>query len=492
MDIAGIDPPNIFTMTNVLVIIIGSLVGLIIGALPGLGAAIAIVLLLPFTYTMEPLASILLLLSAYQSAEYGGSISAIVLGIPGTPAAVTTVLDGHPMAKNESPGKALGYSLIACLIGGIAGGLVLLFLTVPLSQFALNLSNPEFFLIGVIGLLAVAGLSSNDLIKSLIFTVLGLLAGTVGIDMFTSLPRFTFGRPELMEGLSLIAVLIGMYAFSEIFKMINEDLHKQYIADVKKLKIKLPFRELKNVFSFSGIGSIYGAIIGIFPGLGTGISSWLAYSTARKVSKSPETFGKGNPEGIMTAESANNSTVGGALIPLLTLGIPGSPTIAIIMGAFVIHGIQPGPNVFSEEPKLINGILIGFLLTSIVMFIIGLLVTRMFVKVLMTPTQFLIPALLILTLVGVYSSNGMFFELWFAFFTGVICFFMRELDFSFPAFILAFVLSPIIEESLRRTLIISDGSYFIFFERLYSVAILSIGALFIFLFFFLKIRKLTN
>jgi len=484
-----LDLSTLFSLDVLLAIIVGTFVGLFIGALPGLGSQIAIILLLPFTFTMDPLVSILLLLAAYQGAEYGGSISSIVLGIPGTPSAIVTVFDGATLARQGKSGEALGYSLTASLIGGLVGGLALLFLTRPMAKFALNFSDPEFFLIGILGLLAVSALSSKDFVKSMIFAVLGLLVGTIGMDMFTGLARFTFGRPELMSGVNLVPVLVGMFAFTELFKMIDEDMTKKFVVDKKNVRIRLPRTNLGSLLKFSGLGSLIGTGIGIFPGLGGGTSSWFSYVLAKKISKKPETFGKGNPEGIMAPESANNATVGGALMPMPTLGIPGASSIAILLGVFIIHGIQPGPALFTKEPALVSGLLWGFLLTSIAMFVLGLFVTGFFSRMLTLPLYWLVPVLLVLSLLGVYASKGMFFEIWLSFIFGVFCYLVRDLDFSFPAFVLAFVLSPIIEESFRRSLMLSNGSYAIFVQRPYSLAILAIIAIILAIYVYRKLRR---
>ncbi len=483
---------SLFSIEILFAICLGTVAGLIIGALPGLGASIAIVLLLPVTYSLSPLAAILLLLAAYQSAEYGGSISSIILGIPGTGAAVATVLDGHPMAKKTSPGKALAYSLTASTVGGLFGGIILLFLSVPLAKFSLRLSDPEFFLIGVLGLLAVTALSSKDFIKSMISVVLGLMAGMVGIDLFTGSSRFIFGRPELMEGINIIVILVGLFALSEVFSMISKDIGTKNNSEFQNLKARITFKEFKGVSKSTGVGSVIGAIVGIIPGMASGASSWFAYSAAKKVSNNPETFGQGNPDGIAGPEAANNATVGGALIPLLALGIPGTAAIAIVMGAFIIHGIQPGPRIFTSEANLVYGIFYGFLLTTIFMYIIGKLITPMFSRVLKIPIYMLVPIILVLSLTGVFASKGLFFELGLTLLIGTIAFFMKKLEYSLPSFIMAFVLSPIIEESLRRTLILSDGSYGVFFTRIYSIILLLIISIFMIGVILANIRKGNN
>ncbi len=489
MEIFGFDFTSLFTLSNLLALCLGTFVGLVIGALPGLGSPIAIILLLPLTYSMEPLASILMLLAAFQAAEYGGSISAIILGIPGIPAAAATVLDGNAMSKQGKPGKALMYSLSSSSFGGIVGGLVLLFLAVPFAKFALQFTDPEFFLIGVLGLIGVATLSTKDMTKSAITVVLGLMAGTIGQDVFSGQIRFGLGRPELSEGLNIIPVMVGMFAFSELFSMISKNLNRKIVTDLSGLKTRISWKELKSVAKPASSGSVIGSVLGMFPGLGADAASWFSYTLAKKMSKKPETFGQGNPEGIAAPEAANNASVGGSMVPLLSLGIPGSPTIAIIMGAFIIHGITLGPRVFTSESKLVYGILFGFLLTTVFMFLIGKLVTPAFSRILTVRNEYLIPSVLIFSIIGVFVSQNMFFELWLALILGVVSYFMILLEFSVPTFILAFVLCPVIEESLRRSLLLSSGSYSIFVTRPYSLAILLIIAAIIGFVLFNWIRK---
>ncbi|WP_167577622.1 tripartite tricarboxylate transporter permease [Ammoniphilus sp. YIM 78166] len=457
-------------------ILLGTFVGMLAGALPGLGAMVAIVLLLPITYNMSALNSILLLLATYQAAEYGGSISSITLGIPGTPAAAATVMDGYPLAKQKSPGKALGYSLAASTIGGVFGALVLVFLSAPMASFALKLSEPEFFLIGILGLLGVASLSSHDKWKSAISVILGLMAGTIGMDQFTGALRFTAGSLSLMDGLSIIAMVTGLFAITEILSMVNGNLNQSHRADSQKIKVSLSVQELKEVSKPTLIGSVIGTVIGIFPGLGPGAASWFSYATAKRFSKSPETFGKGNPEGIAAAEASNNASVGGSLLPLLTLGIPGSAAIAVIMGAFIIHGIQPGPQVLAKEPVLVYGIFVGFFLTTVAMYLVGRMLTPVFGRVLSVPGSVLVPVILVLSIIGVYASKGSYFDIWIALGIGIVAYLLKKLDFSIPSFVLAFILCPLIETSLRRSLILSSGSYSIFFTRPYSLLILLIIA----------------
>ncbi|MGJ8611978.1 MAG: tripartite tricarboxylate transporter permease, partial [Octadecabacter sp.] len=471
MDIFLNDLANLFNITNMLCILLGTVVGMVFGALPGLGTVIAVALLLPVTFTLPPLAGILMLLATYQAGEYGGSISAILLGVPGTPQAAATVLDGYPMAQNESPGKALSYSLLSSSIGGIFGGLVLIFISVPLAKFALNFGSPEYFLLGVIGLMAVGLLSGTDKIKSSISVILGLIAGTVGIDTLTGVGRATFNQPELMDGINLVAFLVGMFAISELFMMISKGLNNKFVADRSTLKTGLTWKEIKAIIRPTTIGSLIGAGTGILPGIGGGASCWFAYAIVSKTSKNPEAFGKGSPEGIAAPESSNNASAGGALVPFLALGIPGSAAIAIIMGAFIMHGIQPGPNVFTAERDLVYGIFYGFIVTTIAMYLIGRLLTPMFSRVLIVPNSFLVSVVLVLCLIGIYASKAAFFDLWLALGVGVLFYILKRLNYSVSSVIIAYVLAPIIEENFRRSLTLSNGDYGVFFSSIYAVAL---------------------
>lgn len=479
LEILSYDVSALFTFGSLAAIVFGSLAGLIIGTLPGLGATIAVVLLLPLTYSMSPLASILMLISAYQGSEYGGSISSIILGIPGTPAAVATTIDGNALARQDKAGLALGYSLAASTLGGIVGGIVLIFLAVPLAKLAVRFSDPEFFLIGVAGLIAVSALSSRNAIKSALSVLLGLMVGTVGLDAFTGVPRFTFGTLELLEGISMIALLTGMFAFSELFSIISKDLGTRFSSSMKHLSTGLSWRQFRSIVRPASIGAGIGSVVGIFPGMGAGPASWFAYIQAKKSSRTPERFGQGAPEGIAAPEAANNATVGGAMVPLLALGIPGSPSTAIILGAFIIHGIQPGPNLFTNSGDLAAGLFYGFLISTLVMYVAGRLVTNLFARSLSISNTYLVPIVLILSIVGIYASKGLHFNLWLALGVGIMAYLMKRLDYSLPSFILAFILSPIIEESWRRTMLLSDGSLSIFVTRPYALTILLLTVLFL-------------
>lgn len=452
-------------VSALLSIALGLFVGMLFGATPGLGITIAITLLLPLSYSMEPINAILMLLAAYQAAEYSGSISAITLGIPGTVMAAPILEDGRALAKSTSPGKALGYSLYASTFGGIFGGLVLILFAQPLAQFALRLGDSEYFLLGLLGLVAVTAFATSNPIKVSISICMGMIAGTIGLDVFTGVPRLNFDMPELYEGLSLIALVVGLFAISEVLFMVAGNMRARYAFEAHDMKISLKLAEMKQTAKAMMTGSIIGTGLGILPGVGSTVAGWLSYSSAKSLSKTPEQFGKGSGEGIAAPDAANNAVVGGALLPFLTLGIPGTAGIAIIAGAFIIHGIQPGPLLIVENPTLINAIFAGFLMTTVGMFLMGKFMSRGFARPLVTPNFILVPGVLILSILGIYAAESRIFDLWLALGIGLFAYILRKLGFSVAGFVLAFVLAPIIETSLRRALLLSAGDWSVFVTR---------------------------
>lgn len=472
MDVFMSDAFSLLTWGSILFIIFGAVLGLIIGALPGLGPTVGIAVLLPITFAMEPIDAVLMLAALYAAGEYGGSITAILLGIPGSASAVPVMLDGNTIARQGHPGRALGYSLTSATLGGLFGGLVLVFLTGPLGRVALNFSDPEMFLLASLGLVCVVGLGSASVSKTVISVLVGLLLSSIGMDVFTGSPRFTMGSWTLMEGLAIVTVVTGLFAFTELFTLSQDDLDKRYVTDAKKLKVTITWPQFKGVSKNILRGSLIGTVIGILPGLGPTIGSWIAYTEAKRTSKNPENFGKGEPNGIAAAEAAGNAVVSGALLPMLTLGIPGSATVALILVALLIHGIQPGPRVFVEQPGLVYGIIWGFLLANVIMFILGRYTTALWARLLTIPGYILLPIVFLASMIGAYGAGSWSIEdVAIALFIGTVGFLINKLDYSFPAFILAFVLGGLIESSLRRTLMVSHGSLDIFITRPYSLAI---------------------
>lgn len=472
---------QLLTFGNILAVVAGSLLGMMIGAMPGLGATVGCALVAPFTFTMDPVPATLILISLYMSAMYGGSISAIVLGVPGTPAAVATLLDGNPMAKAGFPGKALGYSLYSSTIGGFFGVFILTTMTGPLAKIAINLSDPELFLIGILGLLSIASLGVKDVYKCLQAVLLGLFIGTVGMDLFTSSYRFTFGNIYLADGISLIALVGGLFALAEVLELVMDDMGKRYVTDTKDLRCHVELKEFLKLKWTILKSSIIGTVFGIVPGLGASPATWFAYTQAKRESQDPDSFGKGNPHGIAAAESANNACVGGALVPMLSLGIPGSSTVAVIMSALIVHGIQPGPHLFESAPKLVYGVYWGLFAGTICMFIFGHFTTTLWARMLVCPNYVLIPIILITMMIGNYSARYFTIDVWMGLAAGAIIFFLKRIDFPLSAFTLSFVLAKLIEDRFRRSLMLSKGSLSIFFTRPFCLVIWALIILMIYI-----------
>lgn len=338
MSLLEYDFSLLFSMGSVLALVTGTFLGMLIGALPGLGPSVGCALLIPITYKMETIPAVLLLISLYMGAEYGGSISSIVLGVPGTAAAVATEIDGNALAKQGFPGKALGYSLYSSTIGGFISCIILMTLTLPLMQITIKFSDPELFLISLLGIVSIITLSTDDAAKSLVAVALGLFITSIGLDMLSGIKRFTFGTTSLLDGIALVPMLTGLFALSEVLSMACGDLGKQTVKQKEHLKVKLSLKEVFSVLPVVIKSALIGTFAGIIPGMGASPASWLSYTEAKRTSKHPEKFGHGAPEGIAAPESANNACVGGALVPLLTLGIPGSGTIAVVASALIMQG----------------------------------------------------------------------------------------------------------------------------------------------------------
>lgn len=463
--ITEFDFSQLLTWECAFALVFGTVFGMVIGALPGLGSTIGIAICLPMTYTMGALPAIIMLISLYMASNYGGSVSAIVLGIPGQAAALATTFDGAPMAKKGDPGRALGISLYASTVGGLIGVVVLMFLTKPLSTLTTKLTDPELFVIALFGLLSLSAMGTSDVPKTLMSICLGLLLGTIGLDSLTGAARFTLSQPLLYDGLKLVPILTGLFAVSEVFNMVMKDTQTRYVTDLSKTKTRTTADDRKKTLPSIFKSSAIDILFGIIPGLGGNIASFFSYTEAKRASKHPETFGTGDPVGIAAPESSNNACVGGALIPYLTMGIPGSPSIAIIASGLVMHGIQPGPTLMNDHASLVYGLYWGLLAATILMFICGKYMTTLFSRMLVVKNYILAPMVLLVALVGAYCTRYQFFDVWIALAFGVIGFFMSKLDYSVPAFSLAFVLASLVESRFRRSLIISHGSYSIFFTR---------------------------
>ncbi|WP_134680453.1 tripartite tricarboxylate transporter permease [Paracoccus ravus] len=452
----------IFSLSGVAVLLVGALLGIVIGALPGLGPSIGLSLLIPFTYSMSPELSMLLMISLYTSAEYGGSISAILLSTPGTAAAAATAIDGYAMAQKGRANEAISISLTASTVGGILGGLALLLLAMPLAKLALQFGPAGYFAVGLFGLSSVAALSGGSLVKGLLGAALGLALATVGIDPITGAPRFTFGQFELYEGVPFLAALIGLFAVSEAMALAEK--HARAVPQVKErvghvfMSLELWRRTWRAMIS----GSVIGTLLGILPGVGGNIACWVARDYARARDPEPQEYGQGAPNGIAAPEASNNATVGGALVPLLALGVPGSPTTAIMMGALIMHGLHPGPQLFTEAPSLVYAILFGVIIASIVQYLVGSLFLPILARTVRLPDGVIAAGIMAFAILGAFAIRNLMFDVWMTLGFGLLGYGMKKLDFPVAPVILAMVLGYLIESNYRTALVASQGDYSVF------------------------------
>lgn len=462
---------------SLLLLVVGIVLGLVIGILPGLGPPIAIALALPFTFYLETVPSLILLLGIYSAAIYGGSISAIAVGIPGTGAAIATVQDGHKMFKAGHGGEALGYSLTGSIIGGLFSVVCLALISPLLAQLAAKFGPREYLAISVFGLVVVVRVAGSSLAKGLMMGGLGIFLTTWGLDELNGTERYTFGSYHLYEGLPLVPFLVGLFAMSEVMIGAERALRKIEFTEAS-LTVKLPgFKQLARLKGVLMRSSLIGTIIGIIPGEGAAVGAFFAYSEAKRNSKEPERFGTGIPEGIVAPETANNATVGGALVPTLTLGVPGSPAAAVLLGALLIQGLAPGPSLFEERPDLMYSIFIGLFLINVLMMFIGLFAIRFAARLIMVPTTIVVPTVMLLCFVGIYSVSNSFFNVGVLLSAGILGYVIRKLGYSIAPLSIGFVLGPILENALRQSLTIADGSVSEFFNTPIGLSIYAVLAL---------------
>lgn len=473
---------NVFSLYPLIAIAVGVAVGIVFGAIPGMSATMAVALCLPMTFGMSPVVSMGLLIGLYVGGISGGLISAILINIPGTPSSIATTFDGHPMAARGEAGRALGIGILYSFIGTLMGCLVLFFLAPPISAFALRFGSFEFFAISVFALTLVAGLAGNNLPKGLIAAVLGLLVGMIGIAPIDAYKRFTFGQPELDAGLALLPVLLGLFAMSEVFKAAEESHRSQR---VKPIAFNIPgffgtnWKEFKSQSGNMLRSGLVGVTIGILPGIGSGTSNMLAYLTAKNSSKHPEKFGTGIPDGIIASETSNNAGIGAEMIPLMTLGIPGDAVTAMLLGAFLIHGIQPGPMLFTTNGDLVYSIFVSLLVASFVMLCFEYFGIRVFVRLLAVPKHYLLAVVIVMCVIGAYATNNRMFDVYTLFAFGALGYVMVKFRYPFPPLILGFVLGPMIERNLRSALMSSQGDLMPFIQRPFSAIFLLLAVAYV-------------
>jgi len=464
-----LQPQNIFAS------MVGVFFGLFIGSTPGLTISLGMVLLLPITFKLSAVTSVCLLLGLYASGMTGGSISAILLNIPGTPSASATAIDGHEMAKIGRAGEALGTAVSASFFGGIFGLTCLVVAAPIIAKVALNFGAPELFAIVLLGLTLICSFGQESVLKGLLSGVFGLIIMTVGLDPMMGTPRFTFNMVELQAGISFLPAMIGLFAVPQILVGIAGRVH--VIPEYKdKISGVLPkIRDLYKLLRSMLIGSLLGTGIGAIPGAGGPIAVFLSYDYARKISRKAANYGRGEPEGVAAPEASNNAVAGGALIPMLTLGIPGDPVTAILLGALLIHGLIPGPLLFQQSPQFVYSVFWAYLLANLFNLGLTFATIKLWVRVLKVPERILLPIILILCVVGTFALHNTFFDTGIMFAFGLLGYFMKKYGFPVVPMLLAIILGPNLEEHLRMSLIISQGDFSIFVTHPISLAFIIVS-----------------
>jgi putative tricarboxylic transport membrane protein len=460
MDLLILGIKTISNPVTLLWLVGGVIVGVIFGALPGVSATMAIVLCISFTYAMDPVVAIAFLAAVYCAAITGGSITAILFKIPGTPSSAATVLDGYPMVQRGEAGKALSISLICCGIGGLFSAIIMFLLTQPLMKMALQFGSPEMFAICFVGLGILIFLDENNKLNTFASAIIGMWLGTIGMDYFSSVPRFTFGTSKLLDGVEALPFMLGMFAAAEIFHRIKEPIDRSVYSEAKKADISKLAR-FKDVWELKWTmirSALIGTVLGIVPGCGATISSWMAYTAESKFSKHPEMLGKGDPHGIAASETANNAATGGAMVPLLSMGVPGSNAAAMMMTALAIHGVQMGPLLLKAQPVFLTATFTSMIIANITMVFVSFLIAKAFSKILKVPYYILGSFIMLLAMTGCYSYQKSIIDVYLMVFGGIFGYFFKEYNFNVPALILGLVLGPMTEKHFRRGMALNDNN----------------------------------
>jgi len=457
-------------------LMIGTVLGIVVGAIPGLTATMAIALLIPFTFQMNPISGIVMLLAIYASGIYGGGIASILIRTPGTPAAAATVLDGYPMAQQGHAGRAIGIATISSGIGGVFSAVCLALFAPLLATVALRFSAPEYFALAVFGLVVTMSLAGDAPIKGLAAALAGLLVAMIGLDPIGGFPRFNFGVAEFSGGLNFVAVMIGLFSLSEAFRQLETMGTSMPVPPA--VRNVLP--RLKEILSFWKIyirSCVFGLVVGVTPGIGAETSSFLSYSETRRTARDPSRFGKGAPEGVAAAQSAENASTGGDLLPMLTLGVPGDAATAVLMGALTIHNLQPGPLLFQDRPDLVHQIFAGMICANVAFVIVGLVGARLFASVVRVDRRVLVPIICLLSLIGAYAIENNPMDVWVTLIFGVVGWLMQRNGYPVSPLVLAVILGGMMESNLRRALVMGQGDVAIFLDRPIALAILAAAAL---------------
>ncbi len=484
----GLGFETAFTTTNILYCFVGVLLGTLVGVLPGIGPTGTVAILLPITFTFEPVTALIMLAGIYYGAQYGGSTSAILINLPGESSSAVTAIDGHQMARQGRAGPALATAALGSFFAGSVATLLLAIAAPPLARVALKFGSAEYFSLIVLGLIASVALAHGSIIKALGMIVLGLLLGTVGQDLYSGQPRFTFGFFELYSGINFVSVAVGVFGVAEILRNLEDEKTRTLL--VKKIEnlwlTKDDFRRIVNPVLR---GTALGSLLGVLPGGGHVLAAFASYSLEKKISRNEAEFGRGAIEGVAAPESANNAAAQTSFIPLLTLGIPAHPVMALMIGAFIIHGITPGPNVMTDEPALFWGLIVSMWIGNLLLVLLNLPLIGLWVKLLTIPYRVLFPAIIAFACIGTFSIGLNAFDIYAIAVLGLIAYVLVKLDCEPAPLLLGFVLGPLLEEHLRRAMIISRGDPMTFLERPISAGLLVFAALAIVLSLLPAIRK---
>jgi putative tricarboxylic transport membrane protein len=460
-----------FTPLNLAFIVIGVLVGQIIGALPGIGPSAGMALLLPLTYGIPPATAIMMLAGIMYGGMYGGTLTSVLVNVPGEAASVMTAVDGHQMARKGRAGAALSIAALGSFLAGVAAVIAVVFITPPLAAFALKFNAPEYFLLALLGITATASLGSNSPTKALLAALLGLMIAMVGVDPIEGTQRLVFGQTALLEGIDFLPVAIGIFGIAEVLASLERSQH----AEPMRTRLRdmwLTTQEWAQSRLAILRGGLVGFVIGIMPGAGPTIAAMLAYVTEKRFSRHPERFGHGAIDGVAASESANNAAAHGACVPMLALGIPGSASTAVLLAALILHGIRPGPGLMTEQSVLVWGLIASMFIGNVVLLILNLPLAPLFAALLRVRYAYLAPGILVISLVGAYASTLSFANVWISLAFGLVGWFMIRLDFPRAPLVLALVLAPLLESSLRQSLLLSFGSLSIFVDRPLAAALL--------------------
>ena len=461
---------------SITLLFFGVLLGIVLGALPGISSTMSLAVLLPVSFSMNPEHGMIFLMSVFSASVYGGSISAILISIPGTPGAIVTQMDGYPMAKQGRAGEALTYAVLASGFGGVIGWILLILLGPLLADAALHFRSPDFAAVTLFGLCMLAYATPDSTYKALVAGVFGLILSTVGLDSLTFIGRLDFGNAYLQGGISMVPVAVGIFGLAEVLKSIEFGKNKlEVITSINRLFP--PWSEIKSLWPMAIRGALIGAFVGAIPAAGSAIGVTVSYAQEKRMSKNPEKYGTGIPEGIVAPESSNNACVGGALIPLMTLGIPGDSMTAVLVGAMLIHGLRPGPQLFVERLDFVSLIYVALILAIILTTILALLTIRYIARILDAPKNILMTGITILCMVGSYAVRNSIFDVMIMIIFGFIGYLMQKIRMPVAPVVFGLVLGPLLEENIRRSLIVSGGDWSVFFERPISLIFILISVL---------------